>query len=148
MLQGGVFMTNQSNLVADFNLSETLKLRQSDSAAKSKLMCIAESVFNRMPPMYSFTENMARHIEESVNVIFHNRKVDKQIAYFRYKDGSTMHLSGKVAYYSAPCTDCLDVLNCKCSLAFDLRQREYNGVVGSKFAPVIDSSLPLEELDL
>ena len=90
---------------------------------------IAQSIFNRQPPMYSFKENMQRNIEDAQNVIYHNRDMEKQIAYFRYADGSTMHLSGQVAYYSAPCTECDNPMECDCTLKFDLRKRENGNVI-------------------
>lgn len=136
----------QFDLIAVLSDSELVKLHQ--STAKPKSPYIAESIFNRMSPVYSFTDNMQRYIAESINIVFHNRKMENEIAYFRYTDGSTIHLSGKVAYHSAPCSKCLDPIKCKCLLTFDLRKREYSGVVGAKSSIVINPSLPVLELDL
>jgi len=83
---------------------------------------IAQSIFNRLPPLYSFKENIERHLAESKNVLYFNRDIEKRIAYFRYSDGSTMHLSGQVSYYSAPCTECSDIQKCTCNLTFELKK--------------------------
>ena len=102
---------------------------------------IAESIFNRLPPLYTFKDNIERHINESKNVLYFNRDMEKEIAYFRYADGSTMHLSGQVAYHSAPCTECSDIQQCNCTLKFDLRKRDELG-------NVIDTTELIEELTL
>lgn len=83
-------------------------------------MCIAQRLSRFICPVPNFDTMFKKFMSEVTNILYVNRDFDKQIAYFRYVDGSTVHLNNLISYWTAPCPVCTDVRKCTCTIPNEL----------------------------
>lgn len=77
---------------------------------------IAQRLYNATYSQPNFEFMYRKYMSELTNMLYMNRDFEKQTAYFRYVDGSTIHLEQFTSRWTAPCLTCSDFRKCTCSI--------------------------------
>lgn len=97
-------------------MSNLTKNEDGSWSASPVEMNIAQALLNATFPIPSFETMFTRYMGETTNMIAMNRNLEKKIAFFRYADGSTVHLDNLSSRWTAPCSDCVDARKCMCDV--------------------------------
>lgn len=77
---------------------------------------IARRLYNATWQQPNFEFMYKAYMSELTHMLYMNRDFIKQIAYFRYVDGSTINLNQLTSSHTPPCVVCADFRKCTCEI--------------------------------